>query len=88
MKLAFALAACTTACVILVGGQNASASALNSCVNEYVSSYVQASRGKYPPSGQAKKYCTCALSSVASGDSMATAAGMCTQMIRNLYGLN
>lgn len=87
MKLNHALAFFASTGIIFTGGQNAIASEFNDCVNSYVSSYVQASRGKYPPTGQAKKYCNCALSSVASGDTMSAAVTMCTQMIKNLYGL-
>lgn len=85
MKSNLSFATFASIAVIVLGGQNAVASELNACVNSYVSSYVQSSGGKYPPSGQAKKYCTCALTSVASGDTMATATGMCMQMIKTLY---
>lgn len=71
--------------IALIGGEKASASELNDCVNEYVNSYVRASRGIYPPSGQAKKYCNCAMASVASGDTLSKAIEMCTGMIKNLY---
>ena len=90
MKLNYALAfmALSSTAIIFAGGQNAIASEMNDCVNSYVSSYVQASGGKYPPTGQAKKYCNCAMSSVASGDTMSAAVTMCTQFIKNVYRLN
>ena len=74
--------------LVIAGARNAEGSEINDCVNSYVSSYVQSSGGKYPPSGQAKKYCNCALASIASGDTMSKATGMCMQMIKNVYRLN
>jgi hypothetical protein len=88
VKLSPIYAAMASIGVALTGGQYVVASEMNDCVNSYVSSYAQASRGKYPPSGQAKQYCNCALSSLASGDTMSTAARICKQMIKNIYGLN
>jgi len=74
--------------LVAAGASSAMASEMNDCVNSYVKSYVQSSGGKYPPSGQARKYCDCALGAIATGDTMSTAVGMCTKMIKNLYRLN